>query len=306
MRSKSHFKTHRMETTQTHAARFQIRTVKPLSAKMLDTQAAGRKTLRQFLSQDCASLSTGKHAVYTTTKISAFKRLKENRSINEAHVLALMDSFEKDGYLFTIIYVNEKLEIIDGQHRCEAAKRSNLPIYFMVMPGWGIKEVTILNVNSRDWGLGDFLESHAKSGNPNYIRFLDFYKSHKFDITTCQLLLYGKRSGQQRGSDEFRLGLIQVDDKHVTDAHLKAKKIATMKPFHPHGWKCRGFVDAMLTLFKTTGYDHEYMLSKLQAHPDILLAQAKSMRTEEYLRLLLDKYNFKLHRNRIEIRKVRR
>jgi len=82
-----------------------------------------------------------------------------------------MDSFEKDRYLFAIVFICEKLEIIDGQHRCKAAKRKDLLIYFMVMPGWGIKEASVLNVNSRNWTIVDFMETHSKAGNPNYVRF---------------------------------------------------------------------------------------------------------------------------------------
>ncbi|GAA4461808.1 hypothetical protein GCM10023093_07210 [Nemorincola caseinilytica] len=212
-----------------------------------------------------------------------------------------MNSFERDGYLFTVIYLNERLEIIDGQHRYEAARRKGLPLHFMIMPGWGMREVTILNVNSRDWTITDFMETHAKAGNPNYVRFREFYLAHDFDVTTCQLLVTGRRSGRHASTDEFRKGLMQVDEQQVTEAYLKAKKMASMQPYHPNGWKSRNFVEAMLILLGTKGYDHEHLVLKFKTYPDILLAGAKSLRIEEYLRIFMDKYNFRRMKDKLEL-----
>jgi len=278
-----------------------VRSIKKLSEKALASSIAENITLGGFLTQGCTIHGTDEYALYQTMEWDYFKLLEENRFVNEAHVEALMNSFVKDGYLFTIIYVNEKMEIIDGQHRFEAAKRSKLPVHFMVMSGWGIKEVTILNVNSRNWTIVDFMETHAKSGNPNYVRFKEFYDAHEFEITVCQLLVAGKRSRGAASFDKFRNGLMIVDDQQITDAYLRAKKIMALKQFHPHGWRSRNFVEALLALFQVKNYDHDHLVEKLTLYPELLLAQARSLRTEEYLKLFLDKYNFRRTKNRIEV-----
>ncbi len=290
-----------MEASHTLTAQITIHKVNLPTAEMLSAEIAEGISLQGFLEQQCQSLTDGKHALYVTGSSTFFRHLGENRSINEAHVRALMDSFEKDGYLFTIMYVNERLEVIDGQHRCEVAKRMGLPVYFMVMPGWGIKEVTILNVNSRNWTIVNFMETHAKAGNPNYVRFKEFFDVHEFDITTCQLIITGKRSAGHASTDKFRLGLMQVDEQQMTDAYLKARKIVELQPYHSLGWKSRNFVEAMLTLFNSRGYDHGHMVLKLQTYPDILLAGAKSLRADEYLRIFLDKYNFRRLKEKLEL-----
>ncbi len=295
-----HLKNNRMENTHANKNPIAIHSIPPLTGAMLSANVADGKSLRSFIDSQC-SVVPKRHPIYCTENTSLFKRLKENRQVNEAHVQALMSSFDKDGYLFTIVYVNERLEIIDGQHRCEAAKRLQLPVYFMIMPGWGMREVTILNVNSRNWTINDFMETHAKAGNPNYVRFKEFFDAHEFDVTTCQLIVTGRRSGGYAASDEFRLGQMQVDDQQLTDGYLKAKKIADMQPFHPLGWKSRNFVEAMLTLLAVANYDHDHLLLKLQTYPDILLAGAKSLRTDEYLKIFLDKYNFRRLKDRLDI-----
>jgi hypothetical protein len=292
-----------MELNNTTEKEISIRSIEPLTIQMLKAKIAPDVMLAEFLTMQCAVIADGECQIYRTYDCSLFKRLKENRAVNEAHVAALMESFQTDGYLFTLLYVNEKLEIIDGQHRLEAAKRLGLPVYFSIMPGWGLKEVTMLNMYSRNWAIEDFMESHAKAGNPNYVRFKEFFDKHEFDITTCQLILLGRRSGGYAKKDMFRLGEMQLDEQYLTDAYLKAAKIMDFKPFHSRGWSSRSFVEAMLMLFKAKGYDHEHMITKLTNFPDLLLSEAKSLRVDEYVKLFVDKYNFRRNKERIEIKR---
>ena len=292
-----------MEVHNTAEQEISIRNIRRLTERMLANEITDGMSLGTFLANECTVLTSGDFKVYSTESWAYFKCLEENRYLNEAHIQALMDSFVKDGYLFTILYVNEKMQIIDGQHRFEAAKRKGLPVHFMVMPGWGIREVTILNVNSRNWTIIDFMETHAKSGNPNYVRFKEFFDANEFDVTVCQLIITGKRSKGYASIDKFRSGQMQVDDQQITGAYLKTKKIIELKPFHPHGWKSRNFVEAMLTLFNTKGYDHGHMITKLTLYPEFLLSAARSLRVEEYLRILQDKYNFRRQKDKIEVRR---
>jgi len=240
----------------------------------------------------CAVLAFDDFKVYKTTDYSGFSRLAENRELDERHVHTLMESFENDGYLFTVLYVNEKLELIDGQHRFEAAKRKHLPIYFIVMPHWGIKEVTVLNVNSRNWKMEDFLNTHAKSGNKNYIAFKEFYDKYSFDITTAQIIISGKRSGKG-AHDDFRSGEMKIDEGQITKAYIKARRIEEFKDFHPLGYKSRNCVEALLTLLNIKGFDHKHMISQLKKYPEVMLFDARSLRIDEYLKILVEKYNYR-------------
>jgi hypothetical protein len=247
----------------------------------------------------CEVLPFDDFKVYKTRDYTGFSRLLENRELDERHVHTLMESFMKDGYLFTIVYVNEKMEIIDGQHRFEGARRKHLPIYFIVMPGWGIKEVTVMNVNSRNWTMEDFLNTHAKAGKPSYIAFKEFYDKHEFDITTAQILILGRRT-HGGATDDFRSGKMDINEAQMTKAYIKGKRIRDMKDFHPHGWKSRNFVEAMITLLNTKGYDHNHLVSQMKKYPISMLEDARSLRTEEYLDMLVDKYNYR-KKDKIEI-----
>ncbi len=256
--------------------------------------------LTTFLCNSCSVLPFNDFKMYKTTDYSGFSHLTENRDLNEMHVHTLMESFVKDGYLFTILYVNEKMQIIDGQHRFEAAKRKHLLVYFIIMPGWGIKEVAILNVNSRNWTMEDFMNTHAKAGNENYQRFKEFYDKHDFDITTAQLIILGRRTKQAGGNDDFRAGKIKINEGQITKAYVKGNKLQAFKDFHPHGWKSRNFVEVMLQLFNTKGYDHGHMIEQLKKYPEMVLIEARTLRQEEYKKIFVEKYNYR-KKDKIEL-----
>jgi ParB-like chromosome segregation protein Spo0J len=77
---------------------------------------------------------------------SSFKRIDGNRTINKAQVKKLYDSFNENPGLASAvpIVVNDKMEIIDGQHRFESLKKLNLPIYYYEVEGLKLQEEAIL------------------------------------------------------------------------------------------------------------------------------------------------------------------
>ena len=84
-----------------------------------------------------------------------------------------------------------------------------------------------------------------------------------------------------------------------------ATSLSPKKPerIPPYGWTSRNFVEAMLILFDSKNYDHERMCSKMRAYPDLLLAEARSLRAEEYLNRFMERYNHRQTKNNIELRK---
>lgn len=65
-----------------------------------------------------------------TKNYSLFKKYAKNRDIDGRHVEKLIASIKTANLLdCEPILVNEKMEVIDGQHRLEAAKSLNLDIY---------------------------------------------------------------------------------------------------------------------------------------------------------------------------------
>ena len=70
--------------------------------------------------------------VLTTTSYSRFKPVDGNRNKNLLHINRLKKSMSEN-YLFTVIIVNEKYEIIDGQHRFDVIQELKCLLHFPVI-----------------------------------------------------------------------------------------------------------------------------------------------------------------------------
>ena len=70
--------------------------------------------------------------IHSTYDLNVFKILEGNRNINLLHVERLVKSIEENGFLKMPIIVNKNYEVIDGQHRLEAAKKSKSMVYYII------------------------------------------------------------------------------------------------------------------------------------------------------------------------------
>jgi disulfide oxidoreductase YuzD len=80
-----------------------------------------KKGTKMQTSKKAATAKKVKNRVYSTTNYNQFKYLKGNRAITELHVRRLVEAIkEKD--LQVPIIVDEKMNVVEGQHRLEAYK----------------------------------------------------------------------------------------------------------------------------------------------------------------------------------------
>ena len=96
-------------------------------------------------------------------------------------------------YLFTVIIVNEKYEIIDGQHRFDVIQELKLPLNYIVCKGYGLNEVHILNQNSKTWTSDDYLDGYCKLGYKDYLKYKEFKELYGIGHYECMWLLNGSQ-----------------------------------------------------------------------------------------------------------------
>jgi hypothetical protein len=232
--------------------------------------------------------------VYQTYDYSMFKNMKGNRPLDKLLLMRLKKSFQKH-YLFTIILVNEYYEIIDGQHRFEAAKSLGLPINFIVQDGYKVKEVQMLNTNTKDWGKMQYLHSYCELGNPVYLQFRNFMRKYpKFGIAVSEAILTGLSNGKYKTEDghvvklpTFVDGELQIPN--IGKSYHIADQIMQIQPFYD-GFNRITFVRAMIRLFNNANYDHSRFIKKLQIQPT-KLNHCQSV--DQYLLLIEDIYNYR-------------
>lgn len=246
------------------------------------------------------------HDVLMTYDYAMFKKLKDNRDENLLHIKRLVNSFNEQ-HLVTPIIVNQNMQIIDGQHRLAAAIETGKPVYYIVVNGYGINEVTRLNTNQKNWTKIDYLNMYVAEGYKNYIELNKFMSEFPdFGIQSAERLIT-LRAGNSMSKRNFDGKTINMKDfeegklviPNVTLSYILARKIMDFKPFYKN-YHRGTFVSSIMPLLQNKLYSHKEMIEKLKVSP----IQLRNCQTVEAYRMLIeDIYNWKRQKeNKVSFR----
>jgi hypothetical protein len=195
--------------------------------------------------------------VYKTNDLSIFKTLPGNRVPNLQHINRLTYSINKYGMKCNPILVNDKWEVIDGQHRLEAAKIAKTYIFYIITPGYTLKEVHTLNLNQKNWSKSDYMDGYANMGIESYIKLREFvFKNDDFTFS---------KEGTWIGKDW---------DK----AQDWASKIRMVGNYY-NGYTRSVFIRAFIVLLLNDLFDFNEFMHKLRLQPTALV---DCVNTEQY------------------------
>lgn len=151
--------------------------------------------------------------IQSTSNYSDFVILPENRRIVPKYLKKLIFSIQENNMLrFNPILVNRKKEVIDGQHRLEAAKILSVPIFFLIIDIAGLKEIILLNSNIRTWILSDYLHAYMILGNYQYIRLEQFSKQYNLTLIKAICILENNFREPLFIRDRFKKGNFMIKD----------------------------------------------------------------------------------------------
>jgi hypothetical protein len=233
--------------------------------------------------------------VHTTTDYFLFKSIDGNRNINKLHLSRLKDSMQKN-YLFTIILVNENYEIIDGQHRFTVIEELGLPLNYIIVKGYGLNEVHILNATSKKWDAQDYMEGYCNMGLKDYLIYRDFKNKYGFGHNETMALLTNNNnniSGCKISS--FYNGEFEIIN--LPEAERKADLITAIKPYF-EGYKRKSFILAMLKLLAHPNFEFTELIVKLKIQPTAL---QNCSDINSYIALIEEIYNYK-RREKVNLR----
>lgn len=246
-----------------------------------------------------SQVQTEVNKVYKTNDLSIFNQIDGNRVPNLQHVKRLSDSIRVYGMKCNPILVNEKMEVIDGQHRLLAAKETESFVYYIIVNGYKLDDVHTLNLNQKNWTKKDFMEGYANIGIKDYIMIKKFSeKNDDFGLNDCIALCSNNsvNSGTtNNGQKPFENGLWKC--KNTDIAQDWANKIRMIKPYYS-GYNRSTFVGTMTTLFSNELFDFNEFMHKLRIQPTALVDCANR---DQYKTLIEDIYNYK-SRNKISLR----
>jgi len=223
--------------------------------------------------------------VKMTNDYELFTFIDGNRDININQLSRLSESIDED-YIPVPIIVNEKKQIIDGQHRYQVVKTLKKPVYFIEIEGLKLPEVHRLNNNTKNWTATEYMNGYAKLGYPDYIQYKEFKKLYNFGHNETMALLQNKSSRRSSAFKDFREGLFKIAS--YKKAEKVAEKITMIKQYYD-GYKRRSFVFAMMQLFNNDEYNHAEFLHKL-SFQSLRLVDCTTVK--QYISLVEDIYNY--------------
>lgn len=247
--------------------------------------------------------------VYKTNDLSVFKSVKGNRIPNLKHIKRLASSIDTYGMKCNPIIVNEKLEVIDGQHRLAAAKEAGSFIYYIIIEGYSLSEVQTLNLNQKNWTKRDFMNGYADMGIEPYVKLRDFVKrnddynlnncsslcSNRSGVVTSGISMKHRETGLVNSSQVFEEGTWKGGDFEL--GQEMADKIRMIKQYYD-GYNRSSFVGTMIGMMTNEKFDFNDFMHKLRLQPTALVDCANRA---QYKTLIEDIYNYR-RREKVNLR----
>jgi hypothetical protein len=196
-----------------------------------------------------------------TDNYDMFKPLPHNRPVVQSHVARLMTSMAERPHLRPArpVLVNDKYQVIDGQHRLRASELNGQSVYFMVVDGLTIDDARLLNALQRTWSLLDYAYSYASSKVPAYIQFVKTYEAR--ELPPSVIMEYMMSTKGTRKQHEFRIGQMEAVDQKALDQKLD--QLEQVLAEFPKAATPYVVSMAYLAASKNEYYDHARMMRKI-------------------------------------------
>lgn len=231
--------------------------------------------------------------VYVTDNYDLFTTIKGNRLINQRNYSKLLKSMKEEQLCVPII-VNSEYSVIDGQHRLQVCKELGLPVYFIVMPNYGLEQVKRCNLVSSVWLKSDFLNMFVEQEISSYLTFKSLLEHHNVALT-CMLKIVAmvQQKNLSVVAYQFENGEFVISDEDIYEVE---KFFICLEDFNFFtDYKSKSFLSAFTKLYSQVVYKHETMKSKLKLRSFVL---KKSTNEEGYLATLCnDIYSYGMSNN---------
>ena len=203
--------------------------------------------------------------VRQTSDYSKFKPFKGQRPCEGLRLTILIEVLKILGGIISPIVVNEFFQIVDGVGRFTAAKRNNMPIRYIIVPGADIDTFTNMNRSQRNLSAVNFINAFAQWGKPAYKELERFVLQHSIPVTAGVALLSGKGAhgdslhGFRRG--EFKITTRKLADETVAYAH-------DLKNYLPYAYT-RNMLYAIRDGIVNEWYNHDNVMQRLSTLTEV-------------------------------------
>lgn len=192
-----------------------------------------------------------------------FKLIEGNRPIDLCHVQEIINYIMSENEMLPMIMINEKGEIIDGQHRFSAWKATGKPIRYYIQEGAGFKEMLLMNSEANTWSIEDYLLSGVSRNLPMYITFNNIVKKYKLNISDL-IVVIDELSKEQLG-EKGRIKLFKQGKLEIENELEIINFLHDLYLFKDNdNFRSQAFVRAFLKLYISDFYDSEYLKERIK------------------------------------------
>jgi hypothetical protein len=211
----------------------------------------------------------------------------------------LSESIKKNDLTqYNPILVDNRLVIIDGQHRFLVCMELGLPIYFIISNEVMINDAADINQASKNWSTLDYIIHYYKRGVESYVKLVEY--SEKYGLHTTNLLALGKGSvdKNQTVTDLTKAGKFKfkMSDEKINEL---LSNFQVFREFYDFA-DTTIFFKAYIRVASLNGYSPEKMLNKLKEASGIVHRQPRQqLQIEELLKL----YNYGVRKQKLKLDK---
>jgi hypothetical protein len=228
------------------------------------------------------------NVIHSTKHYHWFNYANGNREINPSEYQKLKKNISESGQLQPIM-VNERGEVIDGQHRLAVCKELGMPISFVVIPGTTIQTAVHLNTAGHRWSTLDWINYYAKQGNDDYKELLQFVKNSPFNVRLSVMIAQGTLTTATTDRDtamNIKAGTWICRDWDM--AHERMMQMSNVAPIIKNSFDL--YANALIKYNNLKQFDWSRFVRQLKTHPEVLQKVADGRQALE----LIDKlYNYR-------------
>lgn len=211
----------------------------------------------------------------------------QNRGVDVRHVARIKNAIAKRNLLhINPIKINQKKEIIDGQHRVHAALELSLKSVPCLVVNACVDDAVLLNQHAKNWSGLNFAQYWAAQGKTDYKKFIAFVEETHIKGSTALRLL---AKGESFHFGNFKAGTFRVGD--LSRAYAFVALLEDFRDLLPTihtspGYLNRQFIFALWHVVQTTpSYGHARLMRGIARH-----GLSHTSDTKVYLKQLMRAY----------------
>lgn len=239
--------------------------------------------------------------VYVTSDYRLFDRKRGNRQVNMTKVKKIMRDIRHGVNLLPdfpiLVAPGSKLEVLDGQHRLEAARQTKSPIYYIIrQEELALHTMARFNSLQDKWKPADFIACYIEKGSTDYKKLSNFLDQYDVPVSIALNLLYYGVTGSEGGTKDGMQDLFRKGEFKCLHWRQACDIMDSCKQFSDFGgWNTRPFIIAISRILKADLCDFDELVEKFKKDPRMMDYHSS---TKDYLLNLEQIYNKGMHKRR--------